>query len=177
MVPALIVGIVSTLASTAMSISAAQQQKKASQDAAAVQSALYQKNAENARKAGDNAIYAGEVARERHRINVSKLEGAQAVAMASQGLGLSEDISYDTRFLSMLDDRNLRYNAELEADKWYTSSGENLLKADAAERSGGYAAQVADYQMAGSAFQAIGNTALMYNKWGASQTKTQAAGL
>lgn len=174
---ALIIGAIATLASTAMSVSAAQQQKKAAQSSAAIQSALYQRNAAANRKAGDNAIYAGEVARERHRINVAKLEGAQQVAFGSQGLGVNEDIAYDTRYLSMLDDRNLKYNAETEADKWYTAAGDNLLKSNAVEDQADYASSAADYQMAGAVFQGIGNTALMYDKWSASQTKTKAAGL
>lgn len=175
MVAAMVIGMIASLASTAMSVSAAQQQKKAAQSAAAVQSALYQRNAESARKAGDNAIYAGKVAEERHRINVSKLEGAQIAAFGAQGFGGNEDIAYDTRFMSMLDEQNMRYNAETEADKWYTSAGDNLLKANAVEDQAGYASSAADYQMAGAVFQGIGNTALMYNKWQANDTKNQAA--
>jgi hypothetical protein len=115
----------------------------ANKAAGKAQNALAEENARLAQMQAADAIARGEVAEQRHRVNVKRLAGSQRASLAAQGIAIDSgsalEIQEDTARMGEMDALTIRMNAAREA--WghkvqatdYINRG-RIAKADANNR-------------------------------------------
>lgn len=157
-----IIGLVGTAFSAAGQVRSSQQQ-------AEFNKAYYGYNQKVAANAVDSERRRAAFEIEQHRNRVARLIGSQRAVSGGQGLDDGGwDLEFDTRLQSNLDEQMIRYNSELNASKWTTEAGINLLKAGQSD-----SIREAGYMEAGSTIiKGTGSSILMYDQYKAKNTMT-----